>query len=47
MNYNEALGAIVVYGGKNDDNTIEGFLNDLYLFDVKNSCWIQLEIKGT
>ncbi|CAD8193958.1 unnamed protein product [Paramecium pentaurelia] len=46
MNYNEVLSAIVVYGGKNDDNTIEGFLNDLFLFDVKNSSWIQLELKG-
>lgn len=36
MNYNELLGAIIIYGGKNDDNTHEGFLNDLNYFDVKN-----------
>ena len=46
MSYNDLLQFIVIYGGKNDDNTKEGFLNDIYIFDLKGNNWANVEIKG-
>ncbi|CAD8055403.1 unnamed protein product [Paramecium sonneborni] len=46
MNYIEKYQLIVIYGGKNDDLNINGFLNDIHLLDIKNRTWISVDIKG-
>lgn len=46
MTYIDLLSIIVIYGGKNDDDSEEGFLNDVYLLEIKNLNWINVEIRG-
>ncbi|CAD8151919.1 unnamed protein product [Paramecium pentaurelia] len=47
MNYLEQYQIIVIYGGKNDDLNVNGFLNDIHLLDMKTLTWINVEIKGS
>ena len=41
MNYFEELNYIVIYGGKNSES-----LNDIYILDVVNFLWIEVELFG-
>lgn len=47
MSYNEYLQIIAIFGGKNDDDSEQGFLNDICLMDLKTMSWIHVDIKGT
>ncbi|CAD8132067.1 unnamed protein product [Paramecium octaurelia] len=46
MSYVDKYQLLAIYGGKNDDLNINGFLNDLHLLDIKNQTWISVDIRG-
>ncbi|CAD8067561.1 unnamed protein product [Paramecium sonneborni] len=45
MTYVELSQQIIIYGGKNDDINTLGFLNDLYIFEIRNLSWSIVDIK--
>ncbi|CAD8063649.1 unnamed protein product [Paramecium sonneborni] len=45
MTYIELTQQIIIYGGKNDDINTQGFLNDLYILEIRNLSWSFVDVK--
>ncbi|CAK73463.1 unnamed protein product (macronuclear) [Paramecium tetraurelia] len=46
MTYVDQSKQIVIYGGKNDDINVQGFLNDLHILEIRNFSWTQVDVRG-